>query len=88
MASFKDPEQRFAPIEVVERLLQICDFYGERQALYLFSTLDLATYLDSFGFDSYSLTSNNNTNTAFEINQATVNVLPSGDKSRSHELAH
>jgi hypothetical protein len=86
MASFKDPEQRFAPIEVIERLLQICDFYGERQALYLASTIDLATYLDSFGFDSYSLTSN--TNTAFEINQPIVDVLPSGDKSRNHELAH
>lgn len=86
MASFKDPEQRFAPIEVIERLLQICDFYGERQALYLTSTLDLATYLDSFGFNVYSLTSK--TDTAFEINKATVSVLPSGDKYRNHELTH
>jgi hypothetical protein len=86
MASFKDPGQRFAPIEVVERLLEICDYYGERQVLYIRSTLDLTSYLDSFGFDVYSLTSD--PNTTFEINCASTDVLPSGDKSHSHDLSH
>ncbi|MBK7992891.1 MAG: hypothetical protein IPK14_05570 [Blastocatellia bacterium] len=86
MASFKDPKEHFAPIEVVERLLEICEYYGQPQSLYLSSTLDLTTYFDSFGFDVYSLT--DDTNTAFEINSPTVNVVPSGDKCRNHELSH
>ncbi|MEW6731476.1 MAG: hypothetical protein AB1489_09095 [Acidobacteriota bacterium] len=86
MASYRDPTISFTPIEVVERLLEICEYCGQPTRLYLSSSLDLATYLDSFGFDVYSLTTN--TKTAFKINRPTTMVLPSGDRTHSHCLAH
>jgi hypothetical protein len=55
MASFRDPAKTFSPIEVIERLLEITDYYGHKPVLYISSSNDLATYLDSFGFDIYSL---------------------------------
>lgn len=81
MASFRDPAKTFSPIEVIERLLEITDYYGHRPVLYISSSNDLATYLDSFGFDVYSLTAD--TNSAFMTSTRSVSVLPNG--SRSHE---
>jgi hypothetical protein len=83
MASFRDPARTFSPVEVIERLLEITDYYGHDPVLYISSSSDLATYLDSFGFDIYSLTSD--TNQAFETSSRIVSVLPNG--SRSHESA-
>jgi hypothetical protein len=83
MASFRDPARTFSPVEVIERLLEITDYYGHDPVLYISSSNDLATYLDSFGFDIYSLT--NDTNEAFEASSRIVSVLPNG--SRSHESA-
>ena len=81
MASFRDPARTFEPIEVIERLLEITDYLGHQPALYISSSNDLATYLDSLGFDVYSLTAN--TNAAFAATSRSVLVLPNG--SRSHE---
>ncbi|HET9533216.1 MAG TPA: hypothetical protein VFQ92_22870 [Blastocatellia bacterium] len=81
MASFRDPAKTFSPIEVIERLLEITDYYGHKPVLYISSSNDLATYLDSFGFDVYSLTAD--TNAAFKTSTRSVSVLPNG--SRSHE---
>jgi hypothetical protein len=81
MASFRDPAKTFSPIEVIERLLEITDYYGHKPVLYISSSNDLATYLDSFGFDIYSLTAD--TNAAFQTSSRSVSVLPNG--SRSHE---
>jgi hypothetical protein len=83
MASFKDPTQTFEPIEVIERLLEIKDYYGYRPVLYLTSSDDLAMNLDALGFDIYSLTSD--TKAAFNTTSRSVSVLPNG--SRSHESA-
>jgi hypothetical protein len=83
MASFRDPARTFAPMEVIERLLEIADHYGHAPVLYLSSSGDLTTYLDSLGFDVYSLTTN--TEAAFDASGPTVLVLPNG--SRSHESA-
>ena len=83
MASFRDPARTFSPVEVIERLLEITDYYGHDPVLYISSSNDLATYLDSFGFDIYSLT--NDTSEAFETTSRIVSVLPNG--SRSHESA-
>jgi hypothetical protein len=83
MASFRDPARTFAPLEVIERLLEISDYYGHRPILYLSSSDELASYLDSFGFDSYTLTSD--TSASFNTTTRSVLVLPNG--SRSHESA-
>jgi len=86
MATFHDPAERFEPVEVVERLLEICEYFGHKPALHISSSLDLAIYLDSFGFDIYSLTSN--TGDAFDIDAPSTLVLPSGDRSHSSFTAH
>lgn len=83
MASFKDPALTFEPLEVIERLLEIKDYFGYRPVLYLTSGDDLAMNLDALGFDIYSLT--NDTKAAFDASSRSVTVLPSG--SRSHESA-
>lgn len=86
MASFRDPARTFAPVEVIERLLEITEFYGDSACgpvLYISSDDDIATYLDSFGFDIYSLTAN--THGAFKVTSRSSLILPSG--SRSHDSA-
>lgn len=86
MASFRDPARTFEPIEVIERLLEITDYLGHDPILYLSSSNDLATYLDSLGFDIYSLTTD--TNTAFGTSTRSVLVLPNGSRSHDSLTAH
>ena len=86
MASFRDPQITFSPLEVLERLLEIKDYYGHAPVLYVSSSSDLATYLDSFGFDIYSLTAN--TDAAFKTSARTVQVMPSGTRSHDSITAH
>ena len=81
MASYRDPANTFQPMEVLERLLEITEFFGHRPALFISSSEDLTTYLDSLGFDIYSLTID--TRQAFNSEARSVLVLPNG--SRSHE---
>lgn len=54
MATYRDPIQCFAPLEVIERMLEIRQELGFSQALYLPSSLELADFLDAFGFDIYA----------------------------------
>lgn len=56
MASYKDPVECFAPIEVIERLLEIRAEAGFPNSLFLHYSNQLADYLDAYGFDVYSLT--------------------------------
>lgn len=86
MASFRDPARTFEPIEVIERLLEITDYLGHQPVLYISSSSDLATYLDSLGFDIYSLTAD--TNVAFAATSRTVSVLPNGSRSHDSLTAH
>ncbi|HEY3136837.1 MAG TPA: hypothetical protein VGL29_12480 [Blastocatellia bacterium] len=86
MASFRDPARTFEPIEVIERLLEITDYLGHQPALYISSSSDLATYLDSLGFDIYSLTAD--TNAAFAASSRSVSVLPNGSRSHDSLTAH
>ena len=86
MASFRDPARTFSPIEVIERLLEITDYFGHEPVLYISSSNDLATYLDSFGFDIYSLTAN--TGEAFKTTARSVLILPNGSRSHESITAH
>lgn len=86
MASFRDPARTFEPIEVIERLLEITDYLGHQPVLYLSSSNDLATYLDSLGFDIYSLTAD--TNAAFGTTARSVQILPNGSRSHDSLTAH
>jgi hypothetical protein len=82
MGSFRDPARTFQPLEVLERLLELAELFGHQPALFISSSEDLATYLDSLGFDIYSLT-NDTTTKAFDRESRSVLILPNG--SRSHE---
>ncbi|MEW6211275.1 MAG: hypothetical protein AB1631_23115 [Acidobacteriota bacterium] len=86
MASFRDPEITFSPLEVIERLLEITDYYGHKTVLYISSNDDLATYLDSLGFDIYSLTTD--TSEAFKTSSRIVQVMPNGSRSHQSATAH
>jgi hypothetical protein len=88
MARFQDPEMQFAPLEVVERLLVLCEQEGYPASLYLSSDFDLVMYLDALGFDAYSLTAFVDRNSAINFNRPSVNMIPSGDKVHSHETGH
>src|ERR1044072_6346088 len=55
MATYRDPVTCFAPLEVIERLLEIRVEAGYTPAVYLLSPDDLADYLDAYGFDVYAL---------------------------------
>ncbi|MBX7220365.1 MAG: hypothetical protein K1Y36_10505 [Blastocatellia bacterium] len=86
MASFQDPNLQFGPIEVAERLLDLCEQGGFPPMLFLYSNFDLAFYLDALGFDVYSLTSG--PSKAIDFSEPTVNMLPSGDNCHGRQTPH
>ncbi|OYT72542.1 MAG: hypothetical protein CFK52_04925 [Chloracidobacterium sp. CP2_5A] len=89
MASFRDPQKHFSPVEVVERLLTLCQEEDNGAAkLYLASDFDLALYLDVLGFDMYSRRQMVERRRAIDFSRFSMNVLPSGDRGHSHTTAH
>ena len=54
MATFRDPNQCFAPLEVIERMLEIREDFGFAPVLYLPHVENLTDFLDSYGFDIYA----------------------------------
>ena len=48
MATYNDPVKCFAPLEVLERLLEIRAELGFSQVIYLDNSLDLADFLDAY----------------------------------------
>jgi hypothetical protein len=88
MASFEDPELHFAPVEVAERLLALCEEGGYRSSLFLSSDFDLAVYLDVLGFDAYNMTDSADQSREIDFSRPSVNLVPSGDKAHCHETGH
>jgi hypothetical protein len=85
MATFKDPIKCFAPLEVVERLLEIREELGYMPAVYLNSSLELADFFDAFGFDVY----------AFSMKDQKINygdyrapIVPGGENLHLSLTAH
>ena len=85
MATFKDPIQCFAPLEVIERLLEIRAEFGYSQSLYVPSSYELADFLDAHGFDIYAFSTKNE-----EINYGDYRspVVPGGDNIHTSVTAH
>src|SRR5436305_7003478 len=54
MATYRDPVRIFAPLEIVERLLEIRADAGYTPMIFLRSSDDLVAYFDAYGFDVYS----------------------------------
>jgi hypothetical protein len=85
MATFKDPIKCFAPIEVVERLLEIRIEYGYAPTVFVPDTMELANLLDAFGFDSYAFSTKNK-----KINYGDYRapIVPGGDIAHCSMTAH
>jgi len=85
MATYKDPRKCFAPLEVVERLLEIKDELGFGKSLYLNRSEELTDFLDAYGFDIYAFSTDND-----KINYGgyTTPVVPGGDIMHSSVKAH
>lgn len=85
MATFNDPNQCFAPLEVIERLLEIREELGFSQTLYLPQSEQLTDFLDCYGFDIYAFSTKNET-----INYGDYRspVVPGGDTHHLSVVVH
>ena len=85
MATFNDRTQCFAPLEVIERMLGIREELGFSPTIYLPQAEQLTDFLDSFGFDIYAF-STENEDINFDDN--TSPVVPGGDTHHTSVVAH
>lgn len=85
MATYRDPVRVFAPLEVVERLLEIRSEAGYPATVFLRSTDDLANYFDAYGFDVYSFTESK---AEFRYGNYRAPCAPGGDHAHSSLTAH
>lgn len=85
MATAKDPTLCFAPLEVVERLLEIREELGYRPAIFLERINDLTEVLDAFGFDIYDVSGKRG---KLNYGDYTSPVVPGGDSMHTSILAH
>lgn len=85
MATYHDPVKCFAPLEVLERILEIREEFGFTQAIYVPSSVELADYLDAYGFDSYVVSQQDE-----EINYGDYRspLVPGGDSIHTSMTAH
>lgn len=85
MATYRDPVRMFAPLEVVERLLEIRIEAGYAPTLFVRSANDIATYLDAYGFDVYAF---DDVQATFEFGKYRAVCAPGGDYVHSSLSAH
>ena len=85
MATYRDPVRCFAPLEVIERLLEIRDEAGYSSAIFLLSLDDLAAYLDAYGFDVYALSE---AEAQFHFGDYRAPLAPGGDHAHSSVTTH
>ncbi len=85
MATYRDPVRVFAPLEVVERLLEICADAGYSAVIFLRSSDDLADYFDAYGFDVYSFS---DAEAEFRFGDYRAPCAPGGDYAHSSLTAH
>ena len=85
MATYRDPVRCFAPLEVVERLLEIRAEAGFSPVVYLVSNDDLAAVLDAYGFDVYAFS---DTEAEFHFGDYRAPLAPVGDRAHGSLTAH
>ena len=85
MATYRDPVRVFAPLEVVERLLEIRAEAGYTPSIFLRSADDLAQYLDAYGFDVYQLMEGE---AEFRFGRYRAAIVPGGDHAHCTATAH
>ena len=87
MATYHDPVKCFAPLEVIERLLEIRADLGYSQILYVDNSMDLAEFLDAYGFDVYTF-SQTNENEKINYGDYRAPIVPGGDAVHCSMTAH
>jgi hypothetical protein len=85
MATYRDPIRCFAPLEVVERLLEIRAEAGYLPAIFLLSPDDLAASLDACGFDVYSF---RGPETEIHFGDYRGPMAPGGDQAHCRPRTH
>ena len=85
MATYHDPVSCFAPLEVIERLLEIRSELGFPETLYVDDSMDLAEFLDAYGFDVYAFS---NTNEKINYGDYRASIVPGGDIVHCSLTAH
>lgn len=85
MATFKDPIQCFAPLEIIERLLEIRAELGYSEVLHVDNSMDLAEFLDAYGFDVYSFS---NRSEKINYGDYRASIVPGGDAVHCSMTAH
>ena len=85
MATFRDPNQCFAPLEVIERLLEIRAELGFEQTVYIDRCQELTDFLDAYGFDIYAFAT---TNEKIKYGDYRTPVVPGGGRLHSTAQAH
>ena len=85
MATYRDPVRVFAPLEILERLLEIRADAGYKPEIYMRAPQDLAAYFDAYGFDVYSFDENE---TVFQYGKYRAPYAPGGDHAHDSATAH
>ncbi len=85
MATYNDPVTCFAPLEIIERLLEIRAELGFTEVLYVDNSLDLAEFLDAYGFDVYAFSSKNE---KINYGDYRASIVPGGDFVHCSMTAH
>jgi hypothetical protein len=85
MATYRDPVRVFAPLEVLERLLEIREDAGYAPQVFLRSSEDLAAYFDAYGFDVYAFYS---ARAEFAYGNYRAPLAPGGDHAHNSVTAH
>ena len=85
MATYKDPIKCFAPLEVIERLLEIRADLGFSAVLYVDNSMDLAEFLDAYGFDVYAFS---NGDEKINYGDYRASIVPGGDAVHCSMTAH
>ncbi len=85
MATYKDPCRVFAPLEVLERVLEIRAAAGYAPVVFLCVADDMAAYLDAYGFDAYAFAE---CAVEFPYGCYHAPLMPSGDHAHNSATAH
>jgi len=85
MATFQDPSKCFAPLEVIDRLLEIKEELGFAETLYLDRSQELTDFLDAYGFDIYAFSTRNE---KLNYGDFRTPVVPGGDIVHCSGTAH
>ncbi len=87
MATYKDPVMCFAPLEVIERLLEIRAELGYTKAVYMPDSKELANFFDAHGFDSYVF-SDSEIKGKINYGDYRSPLVPGGDSIHTSLTAH